>query len=129
MKKAAIAMTTTRTTTPPAIPPTILPVLVLPVDDGEAEALVVGALECCVTNEVEVTGARDGFVWVVEGNTYYFGKIRIKKVVRKRYRTDVVVEEVVTGATLTGRVELVEEVVVLEVVLEVVTDVVVGTAG
>jgi hypothetical protein len=55
-----------------------------------------------------VTGARDGFVWVVEGNT------------------DVVVEEVVTGATLIGRVELVEEVVALEVV----TDVVVGcTAG
>ena len=49
MKKAAIAMTTTRTTTPPAIPPTILPVLVLPVDDGEAEALVIGALECRVT--------------------------------------------------------------------------------
>jgi hypothetical protein len=49
MKKAAIAMTTTRTATPPAIPPTILPVLVLPVDDGEAEGLVVGALECCVT--------------------------------------------------------------------------------
>ena len=131
MKKAAIAMTTTRTATPPAIPPTILPVLVLPVDDGEAEALDVGALECCVTKEVRVTGARDGFVWVVEGNTYYCGKIRIKKVVRKRYHTDVVVEEVVSGATLVGRVELVEEVVVLEaVVLEVVTEVVVGgTAG
>ena len=68
--------------------------LVPAVDDGEAEALVIGALECCVTKDVKVTGAQDGFVWVVEGNTYYFRKIRIKKVVRKRYRTDVVVEEV-----------------------------------
>ena len=130
MKKAAIAMTTTRTTTLPTTPPTILPVLVLPVDDGEAEALVVGALECCVTKEVKVTGARDDFVWVVEDNTYHFGKIRIKKVVRKRHHTDVVVEEVVTGTTLIGRVELVEEVVALEVVVDVVADVVVGgTAG
>lgn len=93
--------------------PTILPVLVLPVDDGEAEALAAGDDECCVTKDVKVTGARDGFVCVVEGNT------------------GVVVEGVVTGATLIGLVEVEEEVVSLEVVvLEVVTDVVVvGTAG
>lgn len=71
MKKPAIAMTTTRTIKPPAIPPTSVPVLVLPVVEGELEALVVGALECCVTYEVSVTSGRVDFVGVVEGGNYY----------------------------------------------------------